>query len=311
MSDIYIYGDLVNVKGDDSETSAQSFVDDLKAALDPVTVHINSPGGSVFTGLAIANAIRARGNVTVSIDGLCASAATLISCAAAKVLMAQNALMMIHPPRQLLIGHFNREELQKFSATLEKLEASINATYRLRVKDFAVEEELWLTADEAKARGFADELTDATELEMYLNKKRAPLLKGYTGVKEDKQMDTGFFDKLKATIEDALAMNELPTEQTVRQEELNRIRELQQMKCELSAVNAVVDTAIARGDNAAQVRPYVEAIKKAPTSAAGIADKIVAVIREQMQSGAGGVYGQETDAKKAQAELILKYANRE
>ena len=231
MSEIYIYGEIVDEAFGETEVSGKSFVDELKAASDPVTVRINSPGGSVFAALAIANAIKARGSVTVAIDGLCASAATLVACAASKVQMASNALMMFHPPRTMLFGHYNREDLLRFSTTLEKVEQSINATYQSKVADFKLEGELWLTASEAKEMGFADEITEATELEMFLR-----------GLKDKKTPAP-------------------------------------QMKAD---------------------------------PAADVAEKILALIRDQLQSGSQNVTGgqvTDSDIKKAQADLIVKFAN--
>lgn len=232
MSEIYIYGEIVDEAWGDTEVSGKSFVDELKNAQDPVTVRINSEGGSVFAALAIANAIKLRGNVTAAIDGICASSATLVACAASKVQMASNALMMFHPPRAMLFGHYNREDLLKFSTTLEKVEQSINATYQGKVADFKLDGELWLTASEAKVMGFVDEITGATELEMFLR---------------------GFKDKKTRA---------------------------PQMKTD---------------------------------PAADVAEKILALIRDQLQSGSQNVTGGQvsaSDIKKAQADMIVKFANR-
>ena len=94
-ADIFIY-DAIGAYG----VSAQAFVADLARHQNKaVTLRINSPGGSVTDASAIFNSLlRHKGGLTAQIDGLCASAATFIACAAGKVKMAANALFMIHDP---------------------------------------------------------------------------------------------------------------------------------------------------------------------------------------------------------------------
>ena len=82
-ADIYIYGEISSQKWDDSDVTAKDFVEDLnKAKNKNVTVHINSSGGDVFQALAIYNSLKNyEGQVTISVEGVCASAATIIACA--------------------------------------------------------------------------------------------------------------------------------------------------------------------------------------------------------------------------------------
>lgn len=91
MAELFIYEGI--------ETgSAKAFVDQLNASKGPLTIRINSGGGSVFEGLVMYNAIQRRGKVTVKIDGLAASIASLIAMAGNRIEMASNALLMIHNP---------------------------------------------------------------------------------------------------------------------------------------------------------------------------------------------------------------------
>ena len=99
MADILIYEDI----GDGwlGGISAKTFADELKKLknLTQLNVRINSPGGAVFDGLAIYNTLKKhKANVTVSIDGLAASIASVIAMAGDQITMAENALMMIHDP---------------------------------------------------------------------------------------------------------------------------------------------------------------------------------------------------------------------
>lgn len=156
MTEILIYGDL-------SDSAAEYYVDEIRNG-DDVLVRINSAGGSVFAALAIYSALRQKAG-DVLIEGLCASAATLIACAGKHVAMASNALMMIHNPKVLLADFYDSKGLEAVKMSLSKVEETILSTYRGRVADFELpSEELWLNAREAKAAGFIDEITAEVEM---------------------------------------------------------------------------------------------------------------------------------------------------
>lgn len=130
-----------------------------------VTVRINSSGGDVFAALSCFNLL--RGKCNVQILGLAASAASLIACAGVKVSAASNALIMIHSPKTLLIDYYDKQSLDKLSNTLAKTEESIVSAYRAKVEGFTMpEEDLWLTASEAKSLGFVDEIIDEVPVVM-------------------------------------------------------------------------------------------------------------------------------------------------
>ena len=156
MTEILIYGEI-------TDSGAEYYVDEIRAA-DEVRVRINSAGGSVFAALAIHSALRQKAG-DVLIEGLCASAATLIACAGKHIAMASNALMMIHNPKVLLADFYDSKGLEAVKVSLSKVEESILSTYKSRVADFEMpSEELWLTAREAKAAGFIDEITEEVEM---------------------------------------------------------------------------------------------------------------------------------------------------
>ena len=148
--------------------TAKSFVDELSKlpdAVKTIKVHINSPGGDVFAALNIANALREQASkgreVETVIDGLAASAASIIAMAGQRVRMADNALLMIHNPWTVGIG--NAAEMRKTAETLDTVRDTIIATYRwhatLDEKDIAdlMDAETWMEADEAIGWGFATE----------------------------------------------------------------------------------------------------------------------------------------------------------
>lgn len=155
---VYLYDAIDAYYG----VNAESFVKDFNAITAP-TIHlrINSPGGDVFDGRAIATAIAQHpSNVIAHVDGLAASAASYVAIAADKVEMAPGAFMMIHKAWTLAFG--NADDLLSTAALLEKIDGSLAADYSKKTgKSVAqVEEwmsaETWFTADEAVSEGFAD-----------------------------------------------------------------------------------------------------------------------------------------------------------
>lgn len=149
---------------DDSDIAEQ--MRELPAGA-PLTVRLNSPGGSVFAAMAIKRLLEARAavsSVTIEVVGLAASAATLITCAiGCPVSMATGAMMLIHPVRLDTFGaDYTADELREAADGLEKVRESIRAIYRARTGledaqlDGLMDKESYLTADEAIAMHFAD-----------------------------------------------------------------------------------------------------------------------------------------------------------
>lgn len=141
--------------------TATDFAAAFKAAgSGPVNVRINSPGGDVFDGLAIYNMILAHGDVTTYVDGLAASAASYIAMGGKTVNMAEASQMMIHNAWSLTIG--NQAEHVKQAGVLAKIDGTLASIYASRTgkttDDVAamMAAETWMTATEAKADGFCD-----------------------------------------------------------------------------------------------------------------------------------------------------------
>ncbi len=163
---MYVY-DLIGVDPwTGGGISAKKVIDDL-AALAGVTaldVRVNSPGGDVFEGIAIYNSLtRFAGDVTVHVDGLAASAASIVAMAGGRTLVAENAMMMIHRPWTTCSG--DAADMKHTAATLEKAWTGLLATYARRTGRRAATfeqrvadagGEWWLTAEEAVAEGLAD-----------------------------------------------------------------------------------------------------------------------------------------------------------
>ncbi len=126
-----------------------------------VRVRINSPGGDVFEGLAIHNALRDHpGRVQVVVDALAASAAAIVAMAGDEILMVENATLMIHEPWTVAVG--DAAELRAQADILETINAGLVTTFARRTglpRDEVAQllrAETWLSADQAVAAGFAD-----------------------------------------------------------------------------------------------------------------------------------------------------------
>jgi ATP-dependent protease ClpP protease subunit len=143
--------------------SAKAFLADLGKLPDkaPLTLRLNSPGGSVFDAVAIYNALqRHAGTVTVSIDGIAASAASYIAMAGDEIIMPENAFLMIHDPSGMVMG--TAADMRAMAEALEKIGASLIKGYA--AKSGKPEDEIaallaketWLDAAEALELGFAD-----------------------------------------------------------------------------------------------------------------------------------------------------------
>ncbi len=165
VAQIDIFGDIVSEKWFDEETSATSFRDALKELGDVSTINlsINSGGGSVFDGIAIYNMLKShKATVNVYIEGLAASIASVIAMAGDTITMRSGSMMMVHMPWTLSQG--NAEEMRKTADTLEKTGDSIVDIYSERtgltsddIRNI-MNEETWLSAEEAVEQGWATKL---------------------------------------------------------------------------------------------------------------------------------------------------------
>ena len=160
---------------------AKDFISDLaKVSSKVLNVEINSPGGDVFAGLAIYNALKGSGKeIVVKVMGVAASTASLVAMAGDKIIMPKNTFMMIHNPWSFAAG--NADELRDTAATLDKIGASLLATYAARtgmsedeIKPLLAKD-TWMTADEALASGFATEVTENVTAKASFDMARADL----------------------------------------------------------------------------------------------------------------------------------------
>ena len=146
---------------------AKAFIGELKALGDvtDLTLRLNSPGGSVFDGIAIYNALKRHpAKVTITVDGLAASIASVILCAGDEVIMPKNAMIMIHDPSAMVMG--NAADMRSMADALDKMRDGLVSAYQDKTGHTPDEiiqwmaEETWFDAEEALEIGFADQLEE-------------------------------------------------------------------------------------------------------------------------------------------------------
>ena len=175
--EIYIYGEIGGWG-----ITAKHFIQDLKALDDgvsPVVVAFNTNGGDLFDGMAIHNALKRLGErCTARIDALAASAGSVAACGAHRVVMASNSMLMIHNPWTWTSG--DAEDLRRVADVLDQTLEAIIAAYKSKAPDIddaelrrMVNDETWLTAQEALALGLADEIGSGVEVKACLGEGAA------------------------------------------------------------------------------------------------------------------------------------------
>lgn len=160
--DLYIYGDIVSSwwgAWDKEDKYPSEIRDFIKSANGKgINVHINSNGGSVFAGIAIYNMLKNyEGKVTVYIDGVAASIASVIAMAGDRIIMRTGSALMIHSPMLCLCGGYNAAEMREMAAQLDEIQKCIIQVYNARKKaeigENVIEElvnaETWMTSDTA------------------------------------------------------------------------------------------------------------------------------------------------------------------
>ena len=161
-----LYGTIAEESWFDDDITPRMFKDELLLGKGPVTVWINSPGGDCVAASQIyAMLMDYPGEVTVKVDGLAASAASVIAMAGTKVLMAPTAMLMIHNPMTAAFG--DSAEMQKAIEMLTEVKESIINAYEIKTglsrSKLArlMDEETWMNAKRAIELGFCDGLLES------------------------------------------------------------------------------------------------------------------------------------------------------
>lgn len=165
-----LYGTIAEESWFDDDITPRMFKEELTSGDGPITIWINSPGGDCVAASQIYSMLMDyKGNVTVKIDGLAASAASVIAMAGTKVLMAPTAMMMIHNPMTMAFG--DHADMQKAIEMLGEVKESIINAYEIKTGQsraklsHLMDAETWMNANMAVELGFADEVMKRNEAE--------------------------------------------------------------------------------------------------------------------------------------------------
>lgn len=176
---LFLNGTIAEESWFDDDVTPQLFKEELNAGTGNITVWINSPGGDCVAAAQIYNMLaNYKGTVTVRIDGIAASAASVIAMAGTKVIMSPVSMMMIHNPMTIAFG--DSANMQKAIAMLDEVKESIINAYEIKTGlsraklSRLMDAETWMDANSAIEMGFADELmqrntADAVEVPQVSN----------------------------------------------------------------------------------------------------------------------------------------------
>lgn len=160
---LFLNGTIAEESWFDDDVTPQLFRDELNAGNGDITVWINSPGGDCVAAAQIYNMLmNYKGNVTIKIDGIAASAASVIAMAGTKVIMSPVSMMMIHNPATVAFG--DSADMQKAIAMLDEVKESIINAYEIKTGlsraklSHLMDAETWMDANSAIEMGFADEI---------------------------------------------------------------------------------------------------------------------------------------------------------
>lgn len=193
--EILFYGEISESSWWDDEISPKSFADDLALLGDVsnITVRINSPGGDLFAANAIYNILKNhKARVTTYVDGLAASAASIVLMAGDEIVMPRNGMIMIHNPATGVWG--DAREMRKMADALDTARETMLATYEAKTgqtRDKLIgllNSETWLTAKDAVDLGFADRVDEQMAI--------AASLHGKTLVVNGFSFDASKFEKI-------------------------------------------------------------------------------------------------------------------
>lgn len=171
-TELLLYGDISDTTWWGDEVTPRQFSEELNklGALAEITVRINSGGGDVFAASAIGNLLEQHpANVTAKIDGLCASAATIVACHCNKVTAARDSIYMIHPVRMGICGYIDAESMKRYIDAMTAIRENIVSLYAEKTgrdKEAVgkqMDDTSWWTGEEAKDNGFVDELVENEE----------------------------------------------------------------------------------------------------------------------------------------------------
>lgn len=167
---LFLNGTIADESWFDDDVTPQLFKDELEENIGDITVWINSYGGDCVAAARIYNMLKEhKGKVTVKIDGIAASAASVIAMAGSKVMMSPVSMMMIHNPSTFVFG--DKNQMKQVINMLDEVKESIINAYEIRTKiprnkiATLMDNETWMNANKAIELGFADEITKRWDIQ--------------------------------------------------------------------------------------------------------------------------------------------------
>lgn len=344
-AELLLYGAISDSSWYEDDITPRLFATELKALGGmPLTVRVNSPGGDVFAAQSIYNLLKSySGHVTVRVDGLAASAATIVTCAGDTIIMPRNALYMIHNPSTMAWG--DAKEMRTTADVLDTVRETILSVYRKRTGDrltndeltAMMDEETWLTADEALAYGFVDRIDEESkvanrikdglliinsvscELDKFKHADRVKQLLNYKEGEKNmgestNELLTKIKDMLSGTPKTAEPVEGKAMIENALQAERARIVALDALDDRTNpAVTEIINLAKTFGDTAEHVQPYIDAVKKA-TETKSVAEEIGKLIEDHLKSGAENVapstpVASDEETRQASIDEVVALAN--
>lgn len=213
-SELILEGVIASESWYEDDVSPKAFRDELKSHPGDLTVRINSPGGDVSAGVSIYNMLNEHeGNVTIKVDGIAASIASLISMAGDKIIMLPGSMMMVHLPWVFAAG--NADDLEGAVEMLKKTGESMVPIYAARtgLSEERINEllkaETWMTAQDAVELGFADEALEAktslaesmAKISELTSTMQSAVMQPFMSIKARKAEVTDVTDEPETTVE--------------------------------------------------------------------------------------------------------------
>ena len=218
-----INGEIASESWFDDDVTPKLFKDELLSGNGPITIWLNSPGGDCIAASQIYSMLMDyTGDVTIKIDGIAASAASVIAMAGTKVLMAPTALMMIHNPMTMAWG--DKSEMTKAIEMLDEVKESIVNAYEIKTGmsrakiSHLMDSETWMNANKAIELGFADDILE--------DKKKKCAADEVAFSFAAKSSETRLMNKLEAKFKEKLETKKCPLVEAMEEMKGTRIEDL-------------------------------------------------------------------------------------
>lgn len=264
-ADLFVYGHVGALWWDDTSVDASAVVRQVRAFNgDLIRVYINSGGGSAMDGVAIYNALRrSSARVDVYIDGIAASAASVIAMAGDNIRMPRGSFLMIHNPYTQIRGF--SKDLRATADVLDKMSSEFIKIYKARSNQTeeeitqALDAETWYTPEEAHKVGLIDEIEEAEEVVAYASDRVAI----FAGVKIPKEfLPSSIYDTLRpaASISTPPAT---PKQEAVKMDQETLKKEHPELYKQIVASAAAAAADAAREEGAKAERERIAGIEEA------------------------------------------------